>query len=130
MFLFLFFFSFIRLGEGCPLPPLRITTLIQTRAPQQIQTEEELGGGEFLPYTTSYHLQRLCKTKGGNWSGARHKGERCVESRGGDSGRMERGVPHLDTLRSENSVEVPVTIIFMFFCLRSCRLLHSPLNFF
>lgn len=35
-----FFFLFLRLGEGRPLPPLRTTTLIQTRAPHQLHTEE------------------------------------------------------------------------------------------
>lgn len=35
-----FFSSFLRLGKGCPLPPLRTTTLIQTRAPQQLHTQE------------------------------------------------------------------------------------------
>ncbi|KAL7370635.1 hypothetical protein ABVT39_006410 [Epinephelus coioides] len=29
-----------QLGEGRPLPPLRTTTLIQTRAPQQLHTQE------------------------------------------------------------------------------------------
>lgn len=37
---FFFFSSFLRLGEGRPLPPLRTTTLIQTRAPQQLHTQE------------------------------------------------------------------------------------------
>lgn len=35
-----FFFLFLRLGEGRPLPPLRTTTLIQTRAPRQLHTQE------------------------------------------------------------------------------------------
>lgn len=39
-FLFFFFFPFLRFGEGRPLPPLRTTTLIQTRAPQQLHTQE------------------------------------------------------------------------------------------
>lgn len=38
--LFFFLFLFLRLGEGRPLPPLRTTTLIQTRAPQQLHTQE------------------------------------------------------------------------------------------
>lgn len=117
---FFFFFFFLRLGEGRPLPPLRTTTLIQTRAPQQLHTQE-LG---FLPYATSYHLQRLCKTeKKTVKSGAGHKGERCAESRRdpgrwkeeGGSDHLAHRAPHLDTLRSEKShrfLKVPVTIIF------------------
>lgn len=120
-FLFFSSFFFLRLGEGRPLPPLRTTTLIQTRAPQQLHTQE-LG---FLPYATSYHLQRLCKTeKKTGRSGAGHEGERCAESwrdpgrwkEKGGSDHLAHRASHPDTLRSEKShrfLKVPVTIFFL-----------------
>lgn len=39
-FFSIFFSFFLRLGEGRPLPPLRTTTLIQTRASQQLHAQE------------------------------------------------------------------------------------------
>ncbi|TNN65194.1 hypothetical protein EYF80_024601 [Liparis tanakae] len=89
----------VGLEKAPPLPPLRTTTLIQTRAPQQLG---------FLLYATSYHLQRLCKTeKKTGKSGAGHEGERCAEDRRdpgrrreeGGSRRLAHGASHLDTLR-------------------------------
>lgn len=105
---FFFFFFFLRLGEGCPLPPLRTTTLIQTRAPQQLHTQE-LGFCRMQLATISNacakQIRKLVK------SGAGHKGERCAESRRdpgrwkekGGSDHLAHRASHLDTLRSEKS---------------------------
>lgn len=118
---FFFFPFFLRLGEGRPLPPLRTTTLIQTRAPQQLHTQE-LGFCRMQLATISNACAKQ-KNKTGK-SGAGHKGERCAESwrdpgrwkEEGGSDHLAHTASHLDTLRSEKShrfLKVPVTIFFL-----------------
>lgn len=129
---FSFFFLFLRLWRRLP-PAATEDNYTNTDKSASTVTHSRVG---VLPYATSYHLQRLCKTeKKLVKSGAGQKGERCAESRR-DPGRWKEkgGSDHLahrasllDTLRSEKShrfLKVPVTIFF--FCPRSGCLVHSP----
>lgn len=121
-FFFLFsFFFFLRLWRRPP-PAATEDNYTNTDKSASTVTHSRVG---VLPYATSYHLQRLCKTeKKLVKSGAGQKGERCAESRR-DPGRWKEkgGSDHLahrasllDTLRSEKShrfLKVPVTIFFV-----------------
>lgn len=129
-----FFVVFFKgLEKAAPTPPLRTTTLIQTRAPQQLHTQE-LGFCRMQLATIS---NTCAKQKGNWWVRSRTKRvKRCAESRRdpgrwkekGGSDHLAHRASHLDTLRSEKShtfLKVPVTIVF-FFCPRSGCLIHSP----
>lgn len=118
---FFFYFLFF---EAWRRPPPAATEDNYTNTDKSASTVTHSRVG-VLPYATSYHLQRLCKTeKKTGKSGAGHKGERCAESwrdpgrwkekRGSD--RLAQRASHLDTLRSEKShrfLKVPVTIFFV-----------------
>lgn len=128
---FFSFFFFLRLGEGRPLPPLRTTTLIQTRAPQQLHTQE-LG---------------FCRMQLATISNACAKQKRKLVSQEPDT--RVNGVPRAgetrdDGKRKEDRITSPTEPLtsthwgqknhtgFLkfqsqyFFCPRSGCLLHSP----
>lgn len=118
---FSFFSSFFwGLEKGRPLPPLRTTTLIQTRAPQQLHTQE-LGFCRMQLATIS----NACAKQKENWQvRSRTRGWTvCREPERPAAMERERGwdhvahkASHLDTLRSEKShrfLKVPVTIFFV-----------------
>lgn len=115
------FFLFLRLGEGRPLPPLRTTTLIQTRAPQQLHTQE-LGFCRMQLATISNACAKQKRKLVSQELDTRVK--RCAESQRdpgrwkekGGSDHLAHRASHLDTLRSEKShrfLYVPVTIFFL-----------------
>lgn len=111
-FIRLFFsFSFF---EAWRRPPPAATEDNYTNTDKSASTVTHSRVG-VLPYATSYHLQRLCKTeKKTVKSGAGHKGERCAESRRdpgwwkekGGSDHLAHRASHLDTLRSEKITQV------------------------
>lgn len=117
---FFFYFLFF---EAWRRPPPAATEDNYTNTDKSASTVTHSRVG-VLPYATSYHLQRLCKTeKKTGKSGAGHKGERCAESwrdpgrwkEKGGSDHLTHRASHLDTLRSEKShrfLKVPVTIFF------------------
>lgn len=120
---FFFFFFLLRLGEGRP-PAATEDNYTNTDKSASTVTHSRVG---VLPYATSYHLQRLCKTE--KKSGAGHEGWTvCREPE--RPGTMERGrrigsprpqsLPrptHWGQKKSHRFLKVPVTIIFFFFVL-------------
>lgn len=127
-FFFIFFWGF---GEGCPLPPLRTTTLIQTRAPQQLHTQE-LGFCRMQLATIS----NACAKQKRNWLSQ-------------EPDKRANGVPRAgetrdDGKRKEDQITSPTEPLFSthwgqknhtgflkfqsqyFFCPRSGYLVHSP----
>lgn len=125
------FFSFFFEAWRRPPPAATEDNYTNTDKSASTVTHSRVG---VLPYATSYHLQRLCKTEKLVSQEPDRRVERCAENRRdpgrwkekGGSDHLAHRASHLDTLRSEKShrfLKVPVTI---FFCPRSGCLIHSP----
>lgn len=131
---FFFLFFSLRLGEGCPLPPLRTTTLIQTRAPQQLHTQE-LGFCRMQLATISNACAKQIRKLVSQEPDTRVNGvPRAGETRDDGKRKEDQITSPTEPLTSTHWGQKNHTGFFkfqsqyIFFCPRSGCLLHSPFS--